>query len=430
MTRMDHAKRGNKFRNSKCENPTSRLFASYEGRTQPHCGFHVFTLILILPYSMSVHHLGLMIVFILAVVATIFVITMSLFLVIRKGIEVRGKKVRDHLSQQYSLFFANILMQEMPALYAGTRAGKRFRYYESTLIKHKKRMERMTKRSRLLHKSVIRSVLIDYSKDLKGETTERLIYYIYSLKILDELIKMMESPRWWIRAAAAKDLGLLHAKRAIVVLTAALEDSSPDVQFQAMQSLLMIGGVSSLRNILRLSKSISQWTALELSVIILEYREEAVPYFLESLSYGSPSVVLFSIAMLAQIGFTSAVEPLIQFCLSNPEPILYEASVEALGRLGDERALMLLMDASQHPLRSIRLRAVEALGRLGAKASIKTITAYLNKGDIVEKRIAAHALGNMEDDGFRALCELLNSTDVTTRLIGMEAIEEIERDQK
>ena len=83
-----------------------------------------------------------------------------------------------------------------------------------------------------------------------------------------------------------------------------------------MQSLLMIGGVSALHNIFHLSKSISQWTAVELSVIIREYREEAAQYLLESLSSARPSVVLFSITLLAQIGFVNAVEPLIQFCLS------------------------------------------------------------------------------------------------------------------
>jgi HEAT repeat protein len=375
-------------------------------------------------------HIGLTIVFILAIGATIFVVTMSFFLVVRKGIEVRTIKVRDTLSKQYSSLFANILLQEIPAFTADTNARERFRYYESALTTLKKRMERMTKKTRLIHKSVIRSVLIDYSKDLKGETTERIIYYIYSLKILDEPIKMMESSHWWVRASAAKELGLLEAKRAIVPLTAALEDPHPDVQFQAMQALLMIVGVSALRNILRLSKSISQWTAVELSLIILEYREEAVPYLLESLSSTSPSVVLFSIAMLAQIGFVSAVEPLIQFCLSNPEPILYGAAIETLGRLGDERSLPLLMQTSQNPNLSVRLSALEALGRLSAKESIQIITDRLNNGDIVEKRIAARALKNMDDDGFRALCELLKSTDETTRMIGLETIEEIERDQK
>ena len=136
-------------------------------------------------------HVALKIIFFFAIAATYFVITMSFFLVLRKMIEVRTKKVRDLLFKQYSSAFANILMQEIPV---GTGTGERHRYYESKLIEQKKRLERMTKRTRLLHKSVIRSVLIDYSKDLKGETIERVIYYISSLKILDELIKMMKSP--------------------------------------------------------------------------------------------------------------------------------------------------------------------------------------------------------------------------------------------
>jgi HEAT repeat protein len=375
-------------------------------------------------------HLALKIIFVFAIAATFFVITMSFFLVIRKVVEVRAKKVRDHLFNHYSSVFANMLMQEISAFTESTNIGERHRYYESTLIGPKKRLERMTKRTRLLHKSVIRSVLIDYSKDLKGETTERIIYYIFSLRILDELIKMMKSPHWWVRAAAAKELGLLHAKRAIVPLTAALEDSHPDVQFQAMQSLLMIIGVSALRDILRLSKSISQWTAVELSVIILEYREEATQYLLESLSSPSPSVVLFSITMLAQIGFVSAVEPLIQFCLSDPEPILYEASIEALGRLGDERALTLLLLNSHNSQVSIRLSALQALGRLGAEKGIKMAIERFNEGDIIEKRIAARALGNMGNEGRGALYELLNSAEEVKRMIALEVTEEIEQGRK
>jgi HEAT repeat protein len=375
-------------------------------------------------------HLALNIVFILSIAVTCFVITMSISLVIRKGMEVRTKKVRDHLVRQYSSVFANILMQENPNFTSGMRAGERFRFYESTLVEQKKRMERMTQRTRLLHTSVIRSVLIDYSKDLKGETTERITYYIYSLKILDELMKRIERPHWWIRAAAAQELGLLHARRAIVPLTAALEDSHPDVQFQAMQSLLMIVGVSALRTILRLSKSFSQWTAVELSVVILEYREEAAEYLLESLSSPSPTVVLFSITMLAQIGIVRAVEPLIQFCSSNPKPIVYATAIEALGRLGDERALPLLLLSSQNSNMNIRLSAIQALGRLGAGEGITTVTECFQRGDIQEMRIAAHALGNMGDQGYRTLHELLTSADELNSKIALEVIEEIERGRR
>jgi HEAT repeat protein len=375
-------------------------------------------------------HVALKIIFVLALAATCFVVAMSFILVLRKTIEVKAKKVRYHLVKQYSSLFADILMQEIPVHTASTSMNERWHYYESTLTEQKKRLERMSKRTRLLHKGVMRSVLMDFSKDLKGETTERILYYIYSLKILDELMTMMNSPRWWVRASAAKELGLLHAKRTIDTLLAALEDPHPDVQFQAMQSLLIIEGVSALRSILQLSKSFSQWTAVELSVIILEYREEAAPFLLEALASPSPSVVLFSITMLAQIGSVSAVEPLIKLCSSDPEPKLYEAALEALGRLGDERALSLLLLNCQNPNPDIRLSAIQALGRLGAKKSIPIVTEWLLRGDINEMRIAARALGNMGEEGVSALYELLKSADDATRMIAREITEDIEQGRK
>jgi HEAT repeat protein len=388
---------------------------------------HLSVSILTHPFSFSPQHFGVTIVFMFAVAAALFVVMMSLLLVFRKGIEVRRKKVRESLSKNYSSLFANILIQDLPPQAAEMSAGERFRFYELSLLKVKERVDRLPKRTRQLHTSVMRSVLIEYLKDLKGETTEKILYYIYSLSILDEPIIMMDSRRWWIRATAAKELGLLQAKRAIVPLTAALEDSHPDVQFQAMQSLLMIVGVSALRNILRLSKSVSQGTAVALSVIILEYREEAVPYLLESLTSSSPSVVLFSIALLGQIGFVSAVKPLIQFCLSNPEPVLYGTAIETLGRLGDERAFPVVFTASQHSHTSIRLKALEALGRLGEKKGMDVLIDRMRQGDIAEKRIAAHALSHLSNDGMNALNDLLNSPDTVTRMIALEVTEEIER---
>lgn len=364
-----------------------------------------------------------------AVAATGFVIVMSISLIVRKAIEIRNEKARDRLLKQYSSVFAKILLQEIPAVMAVKSAGERFLFYESAITKLKYSLGKMTKRSRRIHKNVIRMVLIEYSKELKGELTERIIYYVYSLKILDELTDRMESPHWWIRANAANELGLLRAKRAITSLTAALEDSHPSVRFQAMQSLLMIVGVPALYNILRISKYFSQWTAIELSVIINENRNEVAPYLIDALSFANPSVMLFSIALLGKIGFVDAVEPLIQLCRKNPDPILYSASIEALGRLGDERALSLLIRASQNSNIDIRLNAIEALGRIGAKKCISVISERLNNGDVNEKRIAARALGSLGIEGSNALSKMMKDPDENTRLIALEAVEEIEWDR-
>jgi HEAT repeat protein len=354
---------------------------------------------------------------------------MSILLVIRKAIDIRNEKIRDRLFKEYSSILAEILLQEIPQANANKSATERYRYYESAIIKLKSRLGRMTNRGRRFHKEAIRMVLIDYSKELKGELTDRIIYYIYSFKILDDLMDNIESRHWWIRASAANDFGLLRAKRAIVPLTAALEDPHPDVRFLAMQSLLMIVGVPALYNILRISKSFSQWTAVELSVIINEYRNEVAPYLIEALSFASPSVMLFSIALLGKIGFVDAVEPLIQLCRNNPDPILFSAAIEALGQLGDERALSQIIKASQNNNTAIRLKALEAMGRLGAKKCISIISERINTGDIHEKRIAAKALGNLGKEGTDALSKMMISSDEYSQLIAIEVVEEIERDR-
>jgi len=45
---------------------------------------------------------------------------------------------------------------------------------------------------------------------------------------------------------------------------------------------------------------------------------------------------LFSIEMLAEIGFVEAVEPLLAMARGYPNIVIRSKAIEALGRLGDE----------------------------------------------------------------------------------------------
>jgi len=175
---------------------------------------------------------------------------------------------------------------------------------------------------------------------------------------------------------------------------------------------------------------LSQWIAVELSIIIYEYRDEAAPYLIDALLSASPSVKLFSIEMLSKIGFIDAVVPLLELCMKNPDPIFYSAAISALGRLGDERALSMVVNASQNANKNVRLSAIEALGCLGAKNGIPILFDRMNKGGIDEKRIAAKALGKLGEDGSNVLFEMLNSIDKPSKLIALETIEELERNRE
>ncbi|MFH0989338.1 MAG: HEAT repeat domain-containing protein [bacterium] len=346
---------------------------------------------------------GLNLFFGLAVAATIFVVFVSIVLVLRKGIEIRLDYVRRRLYDYYSSLLAEILLTELPQLPAGAKTSAIFKHHESQVVHIKDKMKWMTTRTRNYHLDAIRQVLSDFSKDLTGETSEKIVYYVYSFNLLDDLLKQMNSRRWWIRAQAIRTVGLLKAKRVITPLTAALEDSHPDVRMQAMISLLTIVGVPALSTIFRISRRFSQWNSIELSVIVMGYRENAAPYLVEALYSPDQSIVLFSIAMLAEIGFVDAVEPLLKLLDYYPSSSVQAASAEALGRLSDERAIPSLINACTSSNLQVRMNAEEALGRLQSVKGIPSLKDRLVAGSIEEKLTAARALRLLGPDGIDAL---------------------------
>ena len=349
--------------------------------------------------------LQFLILIVLAVTATIFSIVTSIAMVVRKALELGRSRAHARLYQIYSSQVAEFLLIELPALENQPRASDAFRQYESLLSPVKQRLEQMNPSRRRFHRSVLRSVLIDMTQDLTGESAGRLVYFFYSLGFVEEEIQLLQSGRWWIRAQAARHAGLMRARKSITALTAALEDNHPDVRHQAMQALIVLVGVDALSTILRLSRNISQWTAIELSVIVAGFKEEAVPHLIGALESRDQSVVLFAIEMLAEVGFVTAVDPLMNLIRTSRDVKIQACAASALGRLGDERAKTLLTGLLSNRWAPIRLKSLEALGKTGGPDVVKLLTPYLETADAQEKLTAARALATTGVKGLKVLQE-------------------------
>ncbi|HAL57396.1 MAG TPA: hypothetical protein DCP63_13245 [Bacteroidetes bacterium] len=359
-----------------------------------------------------------------AALATFFVIAMSIGLVIHKAVGIARSSRGGRITRYYSAIFADLLLRDLPPLPAGSKTSAIFDQYESSIEPIKGELEKLSARKQRLHYEAIHDVLTDYAKDLTGETSQRLIYIFYSFGYVERALEQMESKQWWVRAQAARDLGLLKARKGIVKLTAALEDEHLDVRNQAMQSLMVLVGVDALRTILRLSKNLSQWSEIELSVIIMEFKESAVPFLVEALSSPDQSVVLFSIEMLAQIGFVSAVEPLMKIVQEYPNSYVEAKAAEALGRLGDGRSESTLLALAESRIPHVRTKALEALGRIGSGAAVPLLEQRLRRGERGERVVAARALAGCGKLGVERLNLLSAESDESTRAVAQEALEE------
>ncbi len=334
----------------------------------------------------------LLILFSLTVVATVFVVVVSVGLVVQKALHVRREVRRKKLYQEYASLFAEKLLEPLPPLPPRAKTSAIFEQYENLILPLKQRLAELSRKQREEHRSVMRMVLIDFAQDLRGDATDRLVYYFYSFKFVEDHIKMIGSRHWWIRAQAARDMGLVRARKSLAALTAALEDPHPDVRNQAMRSLLAIVGVEALRTIFRISRNMTRWSQIELSTHIVQFKREAVPYLLEGLLSPDKTVMAFCVELLGEIGFVDAVEPLLQLARTNDDPDLRIRIVESLGRIGDERSVPLLREFARNPHAPLRLKAIDVLGRLHSVESIPLMVELFREGDFEQKLTTARAI--------------------------------------
>jgi hypothetical protein len=360
----------------------------------------------------------------LTVAVTFLVISTSLILVVHKNTNRHRQNVIEQLKNHYSEIVTKFLMAEIPDLDPHAPRSVQFKTYEKMLTPLKQKLERMSSRRRRRHREAIKNVLLEFSKDIFGEAADRLVYIAYSFDFVEEQIALLKNVRWWVRAHAARDLGFLGAKRAIAPLTAALEDINAEVRFQAIQALIILVGVDGLRTVFRVGRNLSTWNMMALSVIVLRFREDAVPCLLEGLEAKDQSIVLFCIEMLAEIGFVTAVEPLRSIAKEYPNIIVRTKAVEALGRLGDSRAVSLLTDNASNTFPDMRMSALVALKRVGAPDALPALLKRMEDGPLPEKIAAGKAIYAAGPSGREALKKLQSSDDSLISRVAHQVYEE------
>lgn len=124
-----------------------------------------------------------------------------------------------------------------------------------------------------------------------------------------------------------------------------------------------------------------------------DYVERLIKY---GLGHPVPSIPPIAAEALGKIGDKRAVEPLIEVLRTSGEPGLLEAAAEALGRLKDERAIPSLVAFMQRGTVAARLKAVIALGEIDGKEAVAAL----------ENIVAHDPSRNVREEAQRVLCRL------------------------
>jgi HEAT repeat protein len=165
----------------------------------------------------------------------------------------------------------------------------------------------------------------------------------------------------------------------------------------------------------------------------IEYMEEIgdIEGLVYALKDEDPIIRKEASIALKRMGDEGAVEGLIEALnyedWQEDYPVLTavrENSAEALGNIGDVRALQpLVQSLIMDPDDDVRWKSARALGKLGDPAGVHALIEALKDGSWTVRGHAAHALGRIGDEtAFDALAEVLNDDDWHVRKYAATAI--------
>ena len=212
------------------------------------------------------------------------------------------------------------------------------------------------------------------------------------------LIQTLKDKQEYVRELAAEALGEIGDKRAVQFLMKVLKkDKDKDVREAAMEALGKMGVIVKRDPDGKLRSGLSADEKGAAHIQALKDRDKDARIDKELLTHiralkdRDKGVRKAAAEALGKIGNKRAVEPLIQ-AFEDIDWAVREAAVEALYKIG-KSAIGLLNRALKDKNELVRLSAAEALGKIGGNKAVRALTRALKDEDMYVRQAAAEAVG-------------------------------------
>ncbi len=189
----------------------------------------------------------------------------------------------------------------------------------------------------------------------------------------DPLMKLLKHPSGAVRMTAATALGRVKIVRSIPTLIGALQDEDSRVQYEAAKALY-------------------------------QCRPYSIALLMESLESSNEDLVINAISVLAKIG-TPEVTMELGALIDHPSGVVRMEAVRGLGGIGDKKAAEFLVNSLKDDFRTVQNLAAGYLVKMGPGA-VELLAAVLDKEDLKLRRNAALTLGRIGDQ--RAVIPLID----------------------
>lgn len=278
--------------------------------------------------------------------------------------------------------------------------------------------------------TTVERVMLLLLRDADVERKQWAVRTFEQLGLMERYVsRVREAPTWSERAHAAEVLGLVGVPSAVPALVASLRDPHEDVasvKAAAATALARIQAEEAIPLLVAELRVTDAGSSPRVAEALTRFGAPAVPPLVELLrDEEHPQAAVWAARILGRIGDTAATVPLLERLYDRVDTVRM-AATEALGVLGDRRATQALLRAAlSDPMPQVRAHAAGAIGRMGAEASIDVLVAALADPDYGTRVRALEALEMIRPDDTGALERSLRDENADVRKRAALALERV-----
>lgn len=212
------------------------------------------------------------------------------------------------------------------------------------------------------HQLLIGDLLIAAVRPARGQVVLRLREAAHALGLLPRWRLALRDRRWWIRADAARALGLFQEPTAVDALIALLDDPHEEVRAAAVDALGRIGDGRAVPALLSRFPDESRHQRTRVFEA-LRRLGPSVPSALLTYVNTHPEHTKLVIEVLGSTGAATAIDRLLEWT-ADPDADIRAAAMRAVGSIGlDDRSVYFALRGLDDPDAGVRAMAARALGR-------------------------------------------------------------------
>lgn len=238
---------------------------------------------------------------------------------------------------------------------------------------------------------------------------------------IGELLGLLQSPDFYEREEAVKELGQYTQDEAVAGLVLAMEDPDPGIRELAGDHLGEMKSEVTAELLIRFLGHEDIGTRNLAAEVLVRLGKYAVPMLVNNITNDDYDVRKFIVDVLGLIRSEKSIDAVSQALWDENMNVTCSAA-EALGEIGSAEAIPALIAASEK-IEDVRLPAVEAIGKIGDPKTLDHLYSLLKFDDPMSLYVVLEAIGMIgERSSVEKLAEFLDHQDRTIGEAAMAAI--------